>query len=227
MNVRRHSEAAFETVIEEHLLAHGYIRVAPTAYDKARAIFPDEVLAFVRATQAKEWARLESLHGEQTGEQILERHSVLDLLARFVHLQIDEKRDDQGRKVRTEAMIFPRYHQLQAVRILTAAARDEGPGHNQLVEHSAGSGKSNTIGWLAHRLAALHDEHDPETGERFTVKRYESRKAPTGDSWSHGEVTLRPVNPDYPPIVISANDGERLAVVAELVEVLKPAAPAS
>src|SRR5438094_7775733 len=77
--------------------------------------------------------------------------------ARFVHLQIEEKRDDQGRKVKRETMIFPRYHQLQAVRLLVDAARREGVGHNYLVQHSAGSGKSNTIGWLTHRLASLHD----------------------------------------------------------------------
>src|SRR5437667_1197832 len=77
--------------------------------------------------------------------------------ARFIHLQIEEKRDDQGRKVKTETMIFPRYHQLQAVRTLVDTARREGVGHNYLVEHSAGSGKSNTIGWLTHRLASLHD----------------------------------------------------------------------
>src|SRR4029077_12916447 len=74
-----------------------------------------------------------------------------------MHLQIEEKRDDQGRKVKKETMIFPRYHQLQAVRMLVDTARREGIGHNYLVEHSAGSGKSNTIGWLAHRLASLHD----------------------------------------------------------------------
>jgi type I restriction enzyme R subunit len=89
--------------------------------------------------------------------EVLERHSFLDLLARFIHLQIDEKRDDQGRKVKVESMVFPRYHQLQAVRLLVDAAQREGIGNNYLVEHSAGSGKSNTIGWLAHRLASLHD----------------------------------------------------------------------
>ena len=90
-------------------------------------------------------------------EEVLQRDSLLDLLARFIHLQIDEKRDDQGRKAKTERMIFPRYHQLQAVRMLVQAARSDGVGHNYLVEHSAGSGKSNTIGWLVHRLASLHD----------------------------------------------------------------------
>jgi type I restriction enzyme, R subunit len=325
----RTSETAFETVIESHLLANGYVSVERAGFDRERARFPETVLEFIRATQPKEWAKLETLHGPRTGEQILsdlckwmdangslatlrhgfkcygrtlrvaffkaahelnpelearyaanclgltrqlrysadsgksldftfslngipiataelknpltgqtvdnarkqyqqdrdprepifefkrrtlvhfaadteavlmttrlagaatyflpfnkgcaggagnppdpagrtyrtaylweevlQRNSLLDLLARFIHLQIGEKRDEQGRKVKTETMIFPRYHQLQAVRSLTEAARREGVGHNYLIEHSAGSGKSNTIGWLAHRLASLHN----------------------------------------------------------------------
>ena len=324
-----HAEAAFETVIESHLVANGYVAIAPGGFDRERAIFPETVLTFIRETQTKEWVKLEALHGEKTGEQVLadlckwmdaygplatlrhgfkcygrtlrvaffkaahemnpeleeryaanrlgitrqlhfsprseasldatislngipiitaelknpltgqpvenarwqyrhdrdpreaifefkrrtlvhfavdteavsmttrlagtathflpfnrgcdggagnppdpggktyrtaylweevlQRDSLLDLLARFVHLQVDEKRDDQGRKVQKETMIFPRYHQLQAVRLLVGEAREEGVGHNYLVEHSAGSGKSNTIGWLAHRLASLHN----------------------------------------------------------------------
>lgn len=326
----RHSETAFETVIEAHLLANGYIAVDCDGFDRERAIFPDVVLAFINTTQKKDWDKLEALHGDKTGEQILtdlckwmdqngalatlrhgfkcygrtlhvaffkaahelnpelemryaanrlgitrqlhfsprseksldvtlslngipiatlelknpltgqtvdaarrqykidrdprepifefkrrtlvhfgvdtesvlmttrlagtathflpfnkgsdggagnppdpsgrtyrtaylweevlQRDSLLDLLARFLHLQIEEKHDDQGRKVKKETMIFPRYHQLQAVRMLVDAARREGVGHNYLVEHSAGSGKSNTIAWLTHRLASLHDE---------------------------------------------------------------------
>ena len=326
----RHSEAAFETVIEHHLLGHGYVAISRDGFERASAIFPSVVLDFIKDTQPKEWAKLEALHGPKTGEQILSdlckwmdangslatlrhgfkcygrtlfvayfkaahelnpeleeryaknrlgltrqlrfsprseksldvtlsvngipiatlelknamtgqtvedarrqykqdrdpretifefkrrtlvhfavdtetvlmttrlagrathflpfnkgdgdaagnpadpqgrsyrtaylweevlaRDSLLDLLARFLHLQVDEKRDDQGRKVKTEQMVFPRYHQLQAVRFLVESARTEGPGHNYLVEHSAGSGKSNTIAWLTHRLASLHDE---------------------------------------------------------------------
>ena len=329
MSQGRHSEAAFETVIEAHLLGNGYVPINREGFDRERAIFPETVLAFIRETQPKEWAKLEALHGDKTGDQVLgdlckwmdtngalatlrhgfkcygrtlhaayfkaahelnpelevryavnrlgltrqlhfsprseksldvalslngipvatvelknpltgqrvedarrqykqdrdprepifefkrrtlvhfavdtesvlmttrlagtatrflpfnkgcdgaagnppdpagrtyrtaylweevlQRDSLLDLLARFIHLQIDEKRDDQGRKIKTESMIFPRYHQLQAVRILVDTARSEDVGHNYLVEHSAGSGKSNTIGWLAHRLASLHD----------------------------------------------------------------------
>ena len=324
------SEAAFETVIEAHLLENGYVSIAGEGFDRERAIFPATILAFIRETQPQAWGKLEALHGNRTGEQILtdlckwmdangalatlrhgfkcygrtlraayfkaahglnpelesryaanrlgltrqlhfsprsaqksldvtlslngvpvvtlelknpltgqrveeavrqyqqdrdprepiflftrrtlvhfavdtesvrmttrlagrathflpfdkgcngaagnppdpagrtyrtaylweevlQRDSLLDILARFIHLQIEEKRDDQGRKVRAESMIFPRYHQLEAVRTLVDAARREGVGNNYLIEHSAGSGKSNTIGWLAHRLASLHD----------------------------------------------------------------------
>ena len=102
-------------------------------------------------------------------EDVLERHSLLDLLARFVHLQTEEKRDEQGRAAKVESMIFPRYHQLDAVRRLVDRARAEGVGHNHLVEHSAGSGKSNTIGWLAHRLSSLHDAADERVFDSVIV----------------------------------------------------------
>ena len=329
MSVSRHSEAAFETVIEAHLLRNGYVPIAGDGFERERAIFSDTVLAFIRETQPREWGKLQSLHGDKTGgqilgdlckwmdthgalatlrhgfkcygrtlhaayfkaahelnpelearyaanrlgltrqlhysprseksldvtlslngiplatlelknpltgqrvedarrqykrdrdprepifafkrrtlvhfavdtesvlmttrlagaathflpfnkgcagaagnpadpagrtyrtaylwEEVLQRDSLLDLLARFIHLQTDEKRDDRGRKVKTESMIFPRYHQLEAVRMLVDAARSDAVGHNYLVEHSAGSGKSNTIGWLTHRLSSLHD----------------------------------------------------------------------
>lgn len=336
-----HSEAAFETAIEKHLLDNGYVTVVPEGFDRKRAIFPEVVLDFIRETQPKEWNKLEALHGEKTGEQILgdlckwmdnngslatfrhgfkcygrtlrvaffkaahelnpeleklykdnrvgitrqlhfsprsessidvtislngipvataelknpmtgqtvnnaidqykhdrsqhepifefkrrtlvhfavdtetvymttrladtathflpfnkgcnggagnpsvpagrtyrtaylweeilQRDSFLDLLARFIHLQFDEKRDDKGRKVKTETMIFPRYHQLQAVRFLVDSTRRDGVGHNYLIEHSAGSGKSNTIGWLAHRLSSLHNTENQRVFDSVIV----------------------------------------------------------
>jgi type I restriction enzyme R subunit len=335
------SEAAFETTIENHLLAHGYQRIPREGFDRERAFFPEVVLAFIRETQPQAWGRLVALHGTKTDEQVLsdltrwmdtqgslatlrhgfkcygrtlhvaffkpahglnpelekqyaanrvgltrqlhyapkseksvdltlslngipvatlelknpltgqtvehalqqyrvdrdpreaffefkrrtlvhfavdteqvqmttrlagdatyflpfnrghdggagnppdpagrtyrtaylweevlERESLLDLLARFLHLQVDERLDDEGRRVKKESLIFPRYHQLQAVRKLVEAARTEGVGHNHLVEHSAGSGKSNTIAWLAHRLASLHDEKDARVFDSVIV----------------------------------------------------------
>ncbi len=102
-------------------------------------------------------------------QEVWARESWLDILARFIHLQVEEKKGEDGRRIRKETMVFPRYHQLQAVRALEAAARAEGPGHNYLVEHSAGSGKSNTIGWLAHRLASLHDAADAKVFDSVIV----------------------------------------------------------
>jgi type I restriction enzyme R subunit len=102
-------------------------------------------------------------------EEVLQRDSLLDLLARFLHLQVKEKRMDDGRKVKKETMIFPRYHQRETVRMLVDAARREGIGSNYLVEHSAGSGKSNTIGWVAHRLASLHDAENQRVFDSVIV----------------------------------------------------------
>ncbi len=101
-------------------------------------------------------------------EEVLERHSFLDILARFVHLQVEEKKLGE-RKVRKETMIFPRYHQLDCVRELVAAARETGAGTNYLVQHSAGSGKSNSIAWVAHRLASLHDDEDEKVFDSIII----------------------------------------------------------
>ena len=339
--VKRTSEAAFETAIEDVLLAQGYEKHHPPSFDREQAIFPEVALDFIRTTQAKTWEKLEALHGDKTGERVLEalckwmdregslatlRHgfkcfgkslriaffrpahglnpdleanyqanrlgitrqlyfspkseqsldvalsvngvpvvtlelknplsgqtaanaihqyrndrdrrekifefkkrslvhfavdteevhmatrlagtstvflpfnrgrdggagnasdpqgrnyrtaylweevlqydSLLDLLARFLHLQIDDKMSDAGKSVRKETMIFPRYHQLQAVRQLVGEATEEGVGHNYLVEHSAGSGKSNTIAWLAHRLSSLHNADDERVFDSVVV----------------------------------------------------------
>jgi predicted helicase/SOS-response transcriptional repressor LexA len=69
-------------------------------------------------------------------------------------------------------------------------------------------------------LVQLRDITDPETDQRYTVKRYESTRAAKGDSWRHERITLKPANPDFEPIVLTGNDGGELQVIAELVEVL-------
>lgn len=101
-------------------------------------------------------------------EEVLRRDSFLDILARFIHLQIEEKRF-QGRIIKKETMIFPRYHQLDCVRKMVADARAKGAGHNYLVQHSAGSGKSNSIAWLAHRLASLYNDRDEKVFDSIIV----------------------------------------------------------
>lgn len=101
-------------------------------------------------------------------EQTLQRDSLLDILARFVHLQGEMKKIG-SKTVTLESMIFPRYHQLDAVRMMVADARGAGAGHNYLVQHSAGSGKSNTIAWLAHRLSSLHGDQDQRIFDSVVV----------------------------------------------------------
>ncbi|WP_029653499.1 type I restriction endonuclease subunit R [Marinobacter daepoensis] len=91
-------------------------------------------------------------------QEVLAPDNILRILARFVHLQIEEKEDWQGKKYKKETLIFPRYHQWDVVTQLVADARENGPGHKYLIQHSAGSGKSNSIAWTAHQLASLYDE---------------------------------------------------------------------
>ncbi|MEO6354282.1 MAG: DEAD/DEAH box helicase family protein [Burkholderiaceae bacterium] len=83
--------------------------------------------------------------------------NLLQVLGRFVHLQIEEKEDWEGRKAKKESLIFPRYHQWDAVKQILASVALEGAGQKYLIQHSAGSGKSNSIAWVAHQLASLYD----------------------------------------------------------------------
>lgn len=89
--------------------------------------------------------------------EVLQPDALLNILARFMHLQIEDREDFEGRKFKKETMIFPRYHQWDVVGQLVAAGKSEGPGHKYLIQHSAGSGKSNSIAWTAHQLSSLFD----------------------------------------------------------------------
>jgi type I restriction enzyme, R subunit len=105
--------------------------------------------------------------GYRTGyfwEEVLHGDSFLDVLGHFMFVEKKEEKIDDGKggkkRITKETMIFPRYHQLDSVRKLIAAARKEGPSYNYLIQHSAGSGKTNSISWLSHRLASLHTATD-------------------------------------------------------------------
>ena len=99
-------------------------------------------------------------------ERVWEKDAWMDLLGRFVHV---EKEDPARGSKAPGTTIFPRYHQWDAVLSLSADARAKGSGGNYLVQHSAGSGKSNTIAWLAHRLSNLHDEGDEKVFGKVVV----------------------------------------------------------
>jgi len=101
-------------------------------------------------------------------EQVWQRDNWLDLLARFVHVVRPEKGSAAERRAKTR-VLFPRFHQWDVVRKLAAHAREHSVGQSYLVEHSAGSGKSNSIAWLAHRLSSLHDAADRKVFDKVVI----------------------------------------------------------
>ena len=104
--------------------------------------------------------------GYRTGyfwQEVLARDRFLDILGSYVFVERREEKVQGAKGARTETretVIFPRYHQLDSVSKLVAAAQADGPGRNYLIQHSAGSGKTNSISWLSHRLASLHTGDD-------------------------------------------------------------------
>jgi type I restriction enzyme R subunit len=100
-------------------------------------------------------------------EEAWARDSVLDLVRQFIH-EVEEE-DEKGRKNGKRSLIFPRYQQLDCVRRLVTDARARGVGQRYLIQHSAGSGKSFTIAWLAHQLSTLHDTSDRRVFDSIVV----------------------------------------------------------
>lgn len=91
-------------------------------------------------------------------EDILKKDTVLDLISKFIFVETKEKVDElTGKTKRSENLIFPRYHQLDVIRKILADVKENGTAQNYLIQHSAGSVKTNSIAWLAHRLTSLHD----------------------------------------------------------------------
>ena len=93
-------------------------------------------------------------------EEVLQRDSLLDLIKRFISFVKEKEevvKNGVSKTVTKEKMIFPRYHQYDVVRKIMADVRENGVGTNYLIQHSAGSGKSNSIAWIAYRLASVHD----------------------------------------------------------------------
>ena len=97
-------------------------------------------------------------------KKVLCKDSLLEILQKYMHLDYEPTKS-----WRTGKMIFPRYHQLDAVTKLVADAKENGSGKNYLIQHSAGSGKSNSIAWLAYRLSSLHDNDDNKVFDSVIV----------------------------------------------------------
>jgi type I restriction enzyme R subunit len=110
-------------------------------------------------------------HGHKTSylwERVWARDAWLDILHRFIHVDRPDKGSVSVRRA-AETVIFPRFHQWDAVLKLEADAAANGPGHTYLIQHSAGSGKSNTIAWTAHRLSTLHNADDRKIFDKVVV----------------------------------------------------------
>src|SRR5699024_6721490 len=89
-------------------------------------------------------------------EEVFQPDNWLKIIGRFLHLEQTPVEDFHGRKSTREIMIFPRYHQWDVVNKLIDTTRQEGPGQRYLIQHSAGSGKSNSIAWAAYQLSQLY-----------------------------------------------------------------------
>lgn len=103
-------------------------------------------------------------------EQVLQRDNWLAILGSQMFLKREADEDPAtGRIKRSTTLMFPRYHQWRAVTRLVDTITEEGPGQRYLIEHSAGSGKTNTIAWTAHRLARLHDASNKKTFDKVLI----------------------------------------------------------
>lgn len=105
-------------------------------------------------------------------EEVLQKDSLLDILHRFIsHVKEKEEVTKNGvtKMVTKDKVIFPRYHQYDVVKKVVADVREKGPGTNYLIEHSAGSGKSNSIAWITYRLASLHNDNNDSVFDSVIV----------------------------------------------------------
>ena len=168
--------------------------------------------------------------------EVWQRDSLLDILGRFMHLQVSEKRilTDTGiKKVISETVIFPRYHQLDCVRRMVSHAQAHGPGRNYLIQHSAGSGKSNSIAWLAHRLSSLHDGADKKVFDSVIVvtdrRVLDQQLQNTIYQFDHKQGVVQKIDEDTRQLVKALADGtpiiittlQKFPFIAETLEKLR------
>lgn len=103
-------------------------------------------------------------------DDILQKDTVLEIIRKFMFIEVRKKEDPKtGKEKVVETVIFPRYHQLDVVRKLLADVLVNGSSRNYLLQHSAGSGKTNEIAWLSYRLASLHDSFDKPVFDNIII----------------------------------------------------------
>ena len=153
---------------------------------------------------------------------VLQKDSFLDILQKFISYQKEVKKvtlpDGKLHTDVTEKLIFPRYHQLDVVRKLIDHTKKNGAGHNYLIQHSAGSGKSNSIAWTAYRLASLHDEENTAVFTSVIIvtdrKVLDSQLQDTINGFDHtlGSVVLIDEKKSAKDLLKAVQDGKRIIV---------------
>ena len=147
-------------------------------------------------------------------QTVLCKDRLLEILHKYMHLQVD--RDPKTGAVKSERMIFPRYHQLDVVTKLLADVRARGAGHNYLIQHSAGSGKSNSIAWLAYRLASLHNDRDEKIFQSVIIvtdrRVLDSQLQNTVYQFDHVEGVVQKIDKNAAQLRDAINDGAGIII---------------
>lgn len=150
-------------------------------------------------------------------KRVLKKDSLMEILQKYMHLKVEDIKDKDGKITgKKETMIFPRYHQLDVVTKLLEDVKENGSGKNYLIQHSAGSGKSNSIAWLAHRLQSLHDKNDEVIFNSVIVvtdrKILDSQLQDTIYQFDHINGVVRPITKGSESLKTALNDGAKIII---------------
>lgn len=147
-------------------------------------------------------------------ENVLCKDRFLEILHKYIHLQVDK--DEKTGEILDEKMIFPRYHQLDVVTKLLDDVKRRGPGRNYLIQHSAGSGKSNSIAWLAHRLSGLHNDNDEKIFQSVIIvtdrRVLDSQLQNTVYQFDHVDGVVKKVDKNSKQLRDAINDGVSIII---------------
>lgn len=163
-------------------------------------------------------------------QRLLQPDAWLKVLGRFLHLEKKQSEGFDGEVIVKETLIFPRYHQWEVVNQLIDSTRTEGPGKRYLIQHSAGSGKSNSIAWAAHQLAALYDEAGQKLFNSVIVVTdrtvLDSQLQNTIYQFEHAHGVVRPISRDIGNQSKSEQLAEALAAQTRIIIVTIQTFPA-
>ena len=147
-------------------------------------------------------------------ESVLCKDRLLEILQKYMHLQ--QEFDKKTGELKSETMIFPRYHQLDVVTKLLADVKENGSGKNYLIQHSAGSGKSNSIAWLAHRLSGLHNDMDEKIFQSVIIvtdrRVLDSQLQSTVYQFDHVEGVVQKIDKNSEQLKTAINNGAGIII---------------